>query len=234
MSADGRAPLVLVHGQLMTEAVWARLVPLLDEPPALIADVTSDDGIAAMADRLLAAAPFRFDLVGFAMGGFVAFEVLRRAPERVRRLVLLATLAEADGPAQRERRQGYADLVADGRFAEVVEERLPLLFGEASRGDEALVSVAREMADATGAAGFLRQQRAIIDRADSTADLAAIACPTLVVRGEEDGITSRVHYDALAGSIPGARGKTLARCGHLVPLERPEALADLLRGWTEG
>lgn len=231
MSAEGPVPLVLVHGQLMTDAVWARLLPLLPAPPALVADVASDDSIAAMAERLLADAPARFDLVGFAMGGFVAFEVMRRAPERVRRLVLIATLAEADGPAQRARRQGYADLVEAGEFDRVAEERIPILTAGGADADPGLLAAVRSMLADTGAATFLRQQRAILDRPDSTASLARIACPTLIVRGEMDGITSEVQYRTMFDMIPGARGETIADCGHLVPLECPGELAKLLANW---
>ncbi len=113
-------PIVLITGQLLTDAVWQ---PLLDGWPdreVIVADNRSDDTIAGIATRLLENAPPRFVLIGHAMGGFVAFEVMRRAPERVAKLVLIATLASADGPAQTARRQGYIDLVEAGKFDQVV------------------------------------------------------------------------------------------------------------------
>jgi len=84
-----------------------------------------------MAARLLETAPPLFTLIAHAMGGFVAFEVMRRAPERVARLALLATLATADGPAQTARREGYIRLVEQGRFEQVAEERIPMLVAPA-------------------------------------------------------------------------------------------------------
>src|SRR5436305_1662789 len=104
-----------------------------------------------MATRLLAAAPERFALVAHAMGGFVAFEVMRRAPGRVARLALIATLPAADGPAQTARRQGYIDLVDAGRFDQVIEERIPMLFPPAKRDDAPLLALARRLAAQTGA-----------------------------------------------------------------------------------
>src|SRR3546814_709877 len=89
----------------------------------IVADNRSDDTIAGFAQRLLDNAPPKFVLIAHAMGGFVAFEVMRRAPERVAKLALIATLASADGPAQTARRQGYIDLVESGNFDQVVEER---------------------------------------------------------------------------------------------------------------
>src|SRR3546814_12148979 len=95
------------------------------------------------AQRLLDDARPKFVLIAHAMGGFVAFEVMRRAPERVARLALISTLASADSPAQTARRQGYIDLVESGRFDQVVEERIPILFPEEKRGDVRLLGIAR-------------------------------------------------------------------------------------------
>lgn len=222
---------VLITGQLLTHAVWGPHIAAFGE--AVFADHTKDDTIAGMAERLLADAPARFDLVAHAMGGFVAFEVMRRQPERVRSLALLATLAPNDGPAQTERRQGYIRLVEDGRFADVVEERIPILVHPARREDEPLLTLVRRMAEETGAETFLRQQRAIMARADSRPTLASIACPTLVVWGRQDGITTLAHQEEIAGGIPGARLEIVEDCGHLATLEKPKTVMGLLTAWLE-
>lgn len=194
----------------------------------LFADHRHDETIAGMADRLLANAPLRFNLVGHAMGGFVAFEVMRRAPERVTRLVLIATLAAADGQAQTARRQGYIELVESGRFDQVVEERIPILFPQARRSDARMLGIVRKMAADTGAETFLRQQRAIMTRIDSRPTLGDIAVPTLLLRGEEDGITTDARQQEMRAAIPGARLLTLPGAGHLPTLEVPETLLPVL------
>lgn len=227
-------PLVLITGQLLTDAVWAPLLDALPPRDVTFADHRSDDSIAGIAQRLLDTAPPRFDLAAHAMGGFVAFEVLRRAPERVARLVLIATLAAADGPAQTARRQGYLDLVEQGRFMQVVEERIPMLFPPDRRDDGALLSLARTMAAATGADTFLRQQRAIMSRADSRASLAGIASPTLLVWGDADGITTRVQQDEMLAAIADVRLAVIAGAGHLPMLERPEETALAVGGFLQG
>jgi pimeloyl-ACP methyl ester carboxylesterase len=219
---------VFVAGQLLTPALWALLADALPGRERIFADNGSDDSIAGMAKRLLAAAPERFDLVAHAMGGFVAFDVMRQAPTRVRRLVLLATLAPADTPVQTERREGYLRLVEAGRFDEVVEERLPILAPPDRRGDAGLIAAVRAMAAETGAGRFLRQQRAIMNRADSRASLPAIACPTLLVMGRQDGIVTRGHQEEMLAAIPNARLEIVEDCGHLASLERPEAISGLL------
>ncbi|MEO8113890.1 MAG: alpha/beta fold hydrolase [Phenylobacterium sp.] len=223
---------VLVTGQLLTREVWApQAAALAGRFDLHFADHSRDDGIAGMARRLLDDAPDQFDLVAQAMGGFVAFEVMRRAPARVRSLALLATLASADGPAQTERRQGYIRLVEAGRFAAVVEERIRLLVAPDRRQDQALLGVIRRMAEETGAETFLRQQRAIMGRIDSRPSLADIACPTLLIWGAQDGITTLAHQEEIKAAIPGARLDIIEACGHLATLEAPERVSGLLGDW---
>lgn len=232
--ADQSTPVVFATGQLMTRALWAPQAAALADRVQVFADNQADETIAGMAERLLAAAPDRFDLAAHAMGGFVAFEVMRRAAGRVRRLVLMSTLAPADTPVQTARRKGYLRLVEAGRFADVVEERIPILVHLARRGDTALTGAARAMATDTGAEVFLRQQRAIMGRVDSRPGLSAIACPTLLVMGRQDAIVTEAHQDEVAAAIPGARLEIIEDCGHLSSLERPEAVSGLLRRFLGG
>lgn len=224
MSPDN-TPIVLVHGQLMTDEVWSPIRPHLPARDMIVADVTSDDTISAMATRLLDAAPPLFDLVGYAMGGFVAFEIMRVAPDRVRRLVMVSTLAEADNEAQRARRQGYADHVAAGRFTEIAQERVPILLS--ADMVPAWGETVHRMARDTGPDDFLVQQAAILSRIDSRPSLAAIRCPVLIVHGRNDKIASDRHQDDLRQGIPHADFVELD-CGHLITLERPEQLGALI------
>ncbi len=226
-------PIVLITGQLLTDAVWQPLLDAWTDREVIVADNRSDDSIEGFAQRLLADAPPKFVLIAHAMGGFVAFEVMRRAPERVARLALISTLASADGPAQTVRRQGYIDLVESGRFDQVVEERIPILFPEEKRTDERLLAIARRMAADTGADTFLAQQRAIMARIDSRPRLGEIAVPTLLIWGEKDGITSRAHHDEIADAIPGARLTVVPGAGHLPTVEAPEVVAPLLTNFID-
>jgi len=182
-----------------------------------------------MANSVLERAGPRFSLVAHAMGGFVAFEILRRARERVKRLALLSTLASADTPKQTERREGYLRLIEQGQFAQIIEERIPMLLHPAHAKDVALCSVLRRMAAETGVDGFRRQQRAIMSRPDSRPSLVQIPCETLVLFGRADGITTIDHQVELRNGIPHARLEVIEDCGHMLTLEKPAAVAEALQ-----
>ena len=223
-------PVVVLTGQLLTNDFWEPLASVLGDH-VQYADNGRDESIAGMATRALDAAPVKFSLVAHAMGGFVAFEILRRAPERVANVALLSTLAPADTPVQTERRLGYARLVEEGRFDQVVEERIPILLHKDRRGDAALLQRVRRMAQDTGAERFLKQQRAIMTREDSRPGLTNIHCPALIVAGAEDDIANPTHQGDMHAAIPAARRETLPHCGHLVTLERIDLLAPLIKDW---
>ena len=198
-----RPTVMLISGQLLTADLWTPQIPAYAGDFDLrFADHTRGDTIAEMAESCLAEAPDNFHIVAHAMGGFIAFEVLRRASDRVESLALLATLASADGPAQTARREGYARLVESGRFTEVVEERMPVLVHPARREDAPLLATVRKMAMETGADRFLIQQRAIMSRIDSRPGLKDISCPTLLVWGRQDGITTETHQAEMLAAIP--------------------------------
>ena len=233
--AASRPSVVFASGQLLTAEVWApQAAALASDYDLIFSDHGRDDTIADMAARLLSEAPRSFHLVAHAMGGFTAFEVMRQAPERVASLVLIATLAPNDGPAQTERRQGYIRLVEDGRFVDVVEERIPILVHPARREDAPLLAIVRRMATDTGAARFLGQQRAIMGRADSRPSLSAIAVPTLLIRGDQDGITTRAHQDEILAGVAGSWLEAIEDCGHLPTLEKPVTTNRILTDWLRG
>ena len=230
--ASERPPVVIICGQLCTELLWRDKKPVLERLTVVRVSAERDrDNVGAMADAVLASMPERFSVVAHAMGGFVAFEILRRAPARVASVALLSTLAPNDTPVQTARREGYLRLVEQGKFAEIVEERIPMLLHPARRGDAALVSVVRKMAADTGAAAFLNQQRAIMSRPDSRPDLAAISCPALILFARQDGIVTLAHQEEMHRAIRGSRLQIVEDCGHLMTLEQPQIVNELLADW---
>ena len=227
-------PIVLVPGLLCTARLYAEQIPTLWRlGPVTVADHTRDDSMAAIARRILADAPPRFALAGLSMGGYVAFEIVRQAPERVARLALLSTSARLDPPEITERRRRQIGLAEEGRFEEVVEMQFPLLVHRSRLDDEGLQTLVQLMAEETGAEVFVREQTAIIGRADSRPDLARIACPTLVVVGDGDELIAPESSVEIAEGIPGARLVTVAECGHLSTIERPAQVTAALTEWLQ-
>jgi pimeloyl-ACP methyl ester carboxylesterase len=226
-------PLVLVPGLLCDRELWApQVAALADVAAARVPDTTRHDGFAAMAAALLAEAPpGPFALAGLSMGGYVALEVMRQAPERVRSLALLDTNAHDDPPEKRRARMELVTLAERGRFPGVTDALLPLLVHPDRLGDRDLVATIKRMAKAVGPQAFVRQERAIMDRVDSRPHLAAIGCPTLVLCGREDRLTPLESHVEMADAIPGATLEVVDHCGHLSTLERPAVVNAALRRW---
>lgn len=225
-------PIVLIPGLICTARLYTDQIPALWQfGPVMVADHRRDDSMAAIAARILAGAPRRFALAGLSMGGYIAFEIMRQAPGRVVKLALLDTGARADTPEQTERRRVLMASAKSGRYAEIPELAFPLYVHRDRRGDEALKRIVREMAEATGADAYLRQQQAILSRPDSRTGLAAIACPTLVLVGEGDEATPPELAREIAAGIAGSRLLLIPGSGHLSTLERPESVTQALVEW---
>ncbi|HVP84154.1 MAG TPA: alpha/beta hydrolase [Rhizomicrobium sp.] len=224
--------IVLIPSQLCTELVFAPQMPVLSAFARPRVFVQRDrDTVGAMARSVLDASPQRFTLITHGMGGFVAFEMLRRDPKRIEKLVLMSALAPADTPKQTERRMGYIRLVEQGRYDGIIEERIPMLVHPSRVGDEKLTGVLRRMASDTGAETFQRQQRAIMARPDSRPMLASIACPTMLVFGRQDGITTIEHQKEMLEAIPDVRLEVIEDCGHMMTLEKPDEVNALLKAF---
>jgi pimeloyl-ACP methyl ester carboxylesterase len=222
-------PIVLVPGLLCTQRLYVGQIPALERfGPVTVADHTRDDSMSGIAQRILSLAPPRFALAGLSMGGYVAFEVLRQAPERVVKLALLDTTARPDVPEQTEQRRRQIEMARTGRFDGIAELLFPRFVAAARHTDRALEDIVRTMARDTGAEAFVRQQTAIMHRADSRPMLAAIGCPTLVLVGEQDALTPPDRAAEMAAAIPDVRRVVVPDCGHLSALEQPETVTRAL------
>jgi len=220
-------PTLFLAGQLSTELLWKNQQALADG----IATLRSHDTVRELTHATFNAAPPRFALVAHGMAGFVAFEMLRQQPERIEKLVLMSVLAPADTPKQTARREGYLRLVAEGRYEDVIEERIPMLVHPGRVNDAPLIGDLRSMARDIGPEDFLHQQRAIMSRPDSRPGLAAISCPVLLIYGRADAITTWEHQQEMLSAVPDVRLEVIEDSGHMLPLERPESVNALLRNF---
>lgn len=229
-----KTPLVLLPGLLLDARLWRHQVSALAGIAEIaVGDLSRGESMAELAAQVLAAAPERFALAGLSMGGYVALEIMRRAPGRVTRLALLDTSARPDSPARRRRREDLLRLAARGRFQGVTPRLLPYYLHPDRLDDAAITGAVMEMSQSLGRDVFLRQTRAIMARGDYREGLSAIACPTLVLCGREDQATPVEHALEMAQAIPSADLVVLGRCGHLAPLERPRMVSEQLRMWLK-
>jgi pimeloyl-ACP methyl ester carboxylesterase len=231
-SMDNTMPILLVPGLASSFRIYAPVIPALWRfGPVTVANHIRDDNMGAIARRILAEAPARFALAGHSMGGYIAFEIMRQAPERVAKLALINTQARPDTPEISARRREMIARARDSEPQGILDEMFPLLVHPSRAGDVTLRKIVQDMGDDIGAEGFINNQTAIIARADSRPTMAAIKCPTLVLTSDQDQLIPNSLSKEMAEGIPGARLIVTLDCGHCPQLEQPLATADALVEW---
>jgi len=212
--------------------LWtAQTAALADIAEIRVADLTLDDTIEAMAERVLAGAPPSFAICGLSLGGYVAFEVVRRAAHRVTHLGLMNTSARPDTVDRSAERERSVRAARVGTFKGVTAHFLPSILHPAHAADPRMAELVLAMTERVGRVAFEKQQNAAIMRPDCRPLLASIRCPTLVVGGAQDQVTPPGLQSEIAIDIPDARLDILDPCGHLAPIEQPETVNRLMRAW---
>lgn len=230
-----KTPLVLLPAFMTTRALWGpQIEALADIAEIEVVELTPYDSVTKMAAAVLDRAPERFALAGLSLGGFTAFEILRRAPERIMRLALVSTTAGGDAPERLAARKTQIDAVRSGRFDEVVEGFLKVLQSPAHPWSPAVLETVRQMIYEAGPDCFFRQQDAMRNRVEMRDSLAAISCPTIVIHGRDDQSWPLENGEELAQLIPGARLSVIENCGHFPTLDQPEQTNAALRDWLLG
>ena len=224
-------PIVFLPGLICDARLWRDVIDgFADTMAPMVADLRLDETIAAMASRTLAAAPPRFALAGLSMGGYVALEIMRQAPERVTHLALFDTSARPDNEERRETRRKGIEMIGQGKFIGVSRGLLGSLVAPHHLGTP-LAEEVQAMSERVGGTVYIRQQKAIMDRVDSRAHLAAIDVPTLVGVGALDKMTPPELAEEMAAHIPGAKLVTFPDAAHLPTMENPAPVVDAMRDW---
>lgn len=227
---NGATP-VFIPGNMCDARLWTPEVRAT-LPGAVDADTTADDTIADMARRALESNDGPLLPVGFSMGGIVALEMARQAPDRIAAMVLVDTNASADLPeraAARPRQQ--ADVRAGQLERIVVEELKPNYLAAANRGDGALLALLRDMAMALGPEVFVAQSEALRTRDDLRGVLPILDVPLLAACGAEDTLCPPAWHQAWADAAPRATLAVIPEAGHMLPIEQPAALANIIADW---
>jgi len=232
-SVSSATPLLLLPGLICDARIWAPQVEgLRGSRPVLAIDGYGEaDSIGAMAEQVLAAAPPRFALAGHSMGGRVALEVVRHAPERVERLALLSTGVHPPRPNEAQGRFALLARGVEQGMDALIDAWLPPMVWEANRLKPGLMDGLWQMCSDAGLDMYERQIRALLDRPEVEILLPTIACPTLVATGEHDNWAPIAQHEAIAAAIPGARLAVISDAGHMAPVEAPEAVTAALVAW---
>jgi pimeloyl-ACP methyl ester carboxylesterase len=213
----------LLPGLLCDETIWADQRDALSD--VVIPDFRYVDSIEAMAQLVLDAAPERFSVAGHSMGGRVALEVVRLAPDRVVRLALLDTGVHLRAADEEVKRQALVDLArSQGMDALAARWLPPMLHPDHS----ALLEPLTEMVKRSTPETFANQQRALLNRPDARAVLQGIHCPTLVLCGRQDAWSPLSQHEEIAASIPQSKLAIVDDCGHMSPVEQPAVVTKWL------
>ena len=232
-------PLVLLPGLLCDEAVWQGQIDALRDVAACTSmDWGRLDSIISMAERVLRLAPPEFSLAGHSMGGRVAFQVVRLAPQRVKRLALFNTGAEARpageaGVQEETKRRALLTVARTQGMRAFTMEWLPRMMMAGRMTDQPLVESIIAMLERKSPQIYEAQMQALLGRPDARPVLPNIACPTLLLTGREDTWSPPARHAEMAAIIPNSRLVIVPNAGHMAPMEQPAAVAAAMREWLQ-
>jgi pimeloyl-ACP methyl ester carboxylesterase len=221
--------ILLVPGFMTDHDLWRDLgSDLAAFGPLSHADLSRDDSIEGMARRALTEAPLSFILIGFSMGGYVAREMVRLAPRRVRALVLVATSARGDTEAQKQRKAAFAQ-ASTTAFAGLSRSAVMSSLHPDRAGDEGMIERVRAMSTRLGGDVFRRQS--LLKRNEDLSRLSEIRCSTLIIAAAQDRLRSLDEAKELHNGIAGSTLEIIQDCGHMIPVEAPLHLAQAIVRW---
>jgi hypothetical protein len=225
-------PLLLVPGLVCSPRIYAPQLPALWRVgPVMFPNHIRDSTMAGIAKRILDEAPQRFALAGHSMGGYIALEIFRQAPDRIVRLALLNTSARPETPEASERRKDWIKETQAGGYRAMLDRLFVNFVHPMRHNDAVLKKLVMDMGDDVGPERFIAQLEAIMSRGDSRPLLASIKCPTLILTSDTDNTVPNEASFEMAKAMPGAKLVTIPECGHMTPVEKPDAVTHALLDW---
>jgi pimeloyl-ACP methyl ester carboxylesterase len=225
-------PLVLLPGMMCDARLFGPQIAALSADTAvMVAPITRGERIEEIASGLLDLLPRRFALAGLSMGGIVAMEILRRAPDRVTRMALMDTNPLAETPQVAAAREPQIVAARSGRMLEVMREEMKPNYLAPGPNQRPVLDLVMDMAASLGPDVFVRQSRALQRRSDQQGTLCKISVPTLVLCGRHDALCPVKRHEFMAQLIPGADLCIVEEAGHLPTLEQPDDTTRALRRW---
>lgn len=221
-----KIPLIFLSGLLSNERVWLHQRQHLSDLASIQVISASDDTPEKMIHTILSGAPEKFALAGHSMGGWLAQEVMRVAPDRVLKLCLLNTTSQMDSEEKRISRLKMIEKVKEGSFNEIVKGIADkFVFNTQVKND------VEKMFLEVGEEAFINQELSMLKRGETKRVLSTIRCPTVVIYAEEDPVFSLQEHQELAHLIKNSKLVTIKNSGHMSPMEAPESVTSVLRAW---
>ncbi len=225
-------PLVLLPGHMCDERLFEPQMDGLNElAEVLFFSLRHGDSMADYASQVLGATPEKFTLVGLSMGGIVAMEILRQAPHRVDRLVLMDTNPLAEPSEVGEFRETLIKRVLTGELETVMREELKPKYLAQTANRSEILDLCMDMALKLGPEVFVRQARALQSRPDQQSALRSVEIPSLIICGAEDDLCPLAHHQLMSGLIKKSTLEVIPGAGHLPTLEQPELTTRILKDW---
>lgn len=225
-------PIVFLPGMMCDARLFAPQIDGLSHQCAvMVAPTHLGERVEQIASSILDMAPQRFALCGLSMGGIVALEIIRRAPDRVKRLCLMDTNPMCETPERAAEREPQIIAARTGRLEQIMREEITLNYLTETLHKEHIFELLIDMGMSLGSEAFVRQSRALQKRRDQQSFLSKIKCPTLLLCGEQDQICLPKRHQFMAELIEGAKLTIIKNAGHLPTLEQPEATNEALRAW---
>ena len=223
--------LVLIPGLVCDEQVWRHQAEFLsDIAEIIIPPVVKSSTMFGLAEEVLAISAETFAVAGFSMGGYVAMEMYRQAPERISRLALLDTTARDDTRIKAEARINAIQACEDGKFENVIDGMISILLHPVHQKTP-LSEIVPRMAGRVGSEAFVRRHRAMQSRQDSRDLISSCNIPVRAICGRQDAMCSVEEHEEMANLAKYGRLSVIEECGHMTVLERPHAATALLRDW---
>ena len=227
-------PLLLLPGMMCDDRLFQPQVTALSSSRAtMVMPLTGNSSIAELAQDILQNAPTRFALLGLSMGGIVAMEIMRQAPERISRLALLDTNPMADTPERKVIRDQQIGRVEDGELHSIMRDEMKPNYLAEGENKAQILELCMEMAESLGAQVFIQQSRALQGRADQCEQLKSVSVPTLIACGEHDSLCPVEKHQLMHELVAGSRLSVIPQAGHLPTLEQPGLMNQEIIRWLE-
>jgi pimeloyl-ACP methyl ester carboxylesterase len=228
-------PLVLIPG-LMADArlFLPQMVRLGADRAMLVVLPTRGETVEQMSESILPTLPPKFALLGQGLGGDIALDLIRRAPDRVTRVILMATNPLPESPANAAAREMRIVAARSGRLAQAMREEIPPAALADTEWRAEILALVQDMALGLGEGVFLRQSRALQRRPDQQKTMRRVKLPALVIAGAADTLVPMRRSDFTAGLMPFGKLQVIEGAGHLASLEQPEAVSEALADFLKG